>query len=281
MINTARDVTDNITATAEKERGNLNIILKSARGRLVHISQRLAGNCIARTAKAEPLTPLSEVSSLVCVNEGVYNTVEDPKEHQPTGQVEGKIRSNPETIAMKRKKSYSVTRLWFLLNVDSIWNLPCRLLCTYSANGFKIKDSYIDVGMLLKWDNGCDKQFIFRSPESLRWNIFVGFLLASNVKILSFFSKTTNPNLFTCSFSVKLFSPTKNFRRTNMSLIWVLRKRRTENGRENIISSLLLKKGIDRTETINLFITYEWLLKFCLFYWYPYEMSINYSIAFN
>lgn len=103
MINT-RDVTDNITATAEKERGNLNIILKSARGRLVHISQRLAGNCIARTAKAEPLTPLSEVSSLVCVNEGVYNTVEDPKEHQPTGQVEGKIRSNPETIAMKRKK---------------------------------------------------------------------------------------------------------------------------------------------------------------------------------
>lgn len=104
MINT-RDVTDNITATAEKERGNLNIILKSARGRLVHISQRLAGNCIARTAKAEPLTPLSEVSSLVCVNEGVYNTVEDPKEHQPTGQVEGKIRSNPETIAMKRKKS--------------------------------------------------------------------------------------------------------------------------------------------------------------------------------
>lgn len=107
MINTARDVTDNITATAEKERGNLNIILKSARGRLVHISQRLAGNCIART----PLTPLSEVSSLVCVNEGVYNTVEDPKEHQPTGQVEGKIRSNPETIAMKRKKSYSVTRL--------------------------------------------------------------------------------------------------------------------------------------------------------------------------
>lgn len=159
MIKT-RDVTDNITATAEKERWNLNIILKSARGGLVNISQRLAGNCIARTAKAEPLTPLSEVSSLVCVNEGVYNTVEDPKEHQPTGQVEGKIRSNPETIAMKRKKSYSVTRLWFLLNFDSIWNLPCRLLCTYSANGFKIKDSYIDVGMLLKWDNGCDKQFL-------------------------------------------------------------------------------------------------------------------------
>lgn len=87
-----------------QRRGNLNIILKSARGGLVHISQRLAGNCIARTAKAELLTPLSEVSSLVCVNEGVYNTVEDPKEHQPTGQVEGKIRSNPETIAMKRKK---------------------------------------------------------------------------------------------------------------------------------------------------------------------------------
>lgn len=112
-----------ILQRVEKERGNLNIILKSARGGLVHISQRLAGNCIARTAKAEPLTPLSEVSSLVCVNEGVYNTVEDPKEHQPTGQVEGKIRSNPETIAMKRKKillsDQIVISFKFLLHMES------------------------------------------------------------------------------------------------------------------------------------------------------------------
>lgn len=259
MINT-RDVTDNITATAEKERGNLNIILKSARGRLVHISQRLAGDCIARTAKAEPLTPLSEVSSLVCVNEGVYNTVEDPKEHQPTGQVEGKIRSNPETIAMKRKKSYSVTRLWFLLNVDSIWNLPCRLLCTYSANGFKIKDSYIDVGMLMDVINNLFLDHLNHSDEIY----LLAFCWRRTLKFY-FFSQKLQIHLFTCSFSVKLFSPTKNFRRTNMSLIWVLRKRRTENGRENIISSLLLKKGIDRTETINLFITNEWLLKFVCF----------------
>lgn len=57
-------------------------------GRIIHVSQRLAGSCIARRTSTEPFAPLFEISSLVCVDKGVNNTVQDPKEHQSTGQVQ-------------------------------------------------------------------------------------------------------------------------------------------------------------------------------------------------